>query len=278
MRSESAGGDPYLLVFHKGYAPKERSGMMPHESSTIRKEPMKTAVCRALNRDGSECRRKIAPGAKRCWQHARGLRTRLRAVPRSAALLFALAFLSVAVGIVALLGPCLLRLLPGPKVDVVITGLRVKAGNASGCVVYMVSLFSPDEPLEGIYFTIQFPGNIAGYRFGAGSAAELETTGRTGIAAFEVGKDSSGECEVIQAAVAPSPDFTATIAGPGMVQVRGARILPQTMATGIFALSVKKPSFQPASMFKEGFYEYKRLVFTISKPLEFVDNGVQDAK
>ena len=134
------------------------------------------------------------------------------------------------------------------------------------------------ETLDGVYFTIQFPGNIAGYRFGTGSAAELEPTGRTAIAGFEVGKDPTGECQVVQAAIAPSPDITATIAGPGMIQVRGTRILPKTMVNGLFALSVKKPSFQPPKMFTEGSYEYKRLGFTVSKPLRFMDQGVKETK
>jgi hypothetical protein len=144
----------------------------------------------------------------------------------------------------------------------------------------MVSIGSPpDEVIERLYLTIQFPGNISGYKFGAASAAVLGSSpGLVGMSVFELGKDANGECTVVQAAVAPSPDLTATIAGPGMVQMRGARIIPKTMVMGYFALSVKEPSFHPAMMFKEGYFEYTRFGLLISKPLKFFDAGVHDAK
>src|SRR5208282_2088692 len=98
-----------------------------------------------------------------------------------------------------------------------------------------------------LYLTIQFPGDIASYKFGAGSAAVLGTTpGRVAMALFELGKDANGECTVVQAAVAPSPDLSVTIAGPGMIQLRGSHLIPETAVFGVFALSIKEPSFHPA--------------------------------
>lgn len=239
-----------------------------------------TAVCHRRNRDRSKCRRNAASGTRYCWQHTHGLRAKLRALPRNASLVFGLAILGAVVGILALLVPLVARFVADPKVEVVITGLRVTKGNALGCVVYSVEMAAPqNETIDGVYFTIQFPANIAGYRFGTGSASELgPPAGRMSMAVFEVGKDPTGECQVVQAAIAPSPDLTATIAGPGMVQVRGTRILPKTMVYGLFALSVRKPSFQPAQMFTDGSYEYKRLGFTVSKPLKFVNQGIHETK
>src|ERR1700756_5221770 len=57
-----------------------------------------------------------------------------------------------------------------------------------------------------------------------------------GVSAFVLGKDETGECTAKQAALTPSPDFTATQAGPRMVQIRGTKVLPRTMVSGLFVM------------------------------------------
>src|SRR5262249_50822479 len=155
-------------------------------------------------------------------------------------------------------GPILMRLLPGPNAHVTIQRLQETSGDAAGCLGYMVSIDTANpsnDEIQALYLTIQFPKNIASYKFGAANASVLaRAPKRVWMSIFELGKDANGECSVVQAAVSPSPDLTATIAGPGMVQMRGMRILPRTVIQGYFALSVKYASFQPPTMFTEGSY------------------------
>jgi hypothetical protein len=137
-----------------------------------------------------------------------------------------------------------------------------------------------DEVIEQLDLTVQFPGNIASYRFGAGNAAVFPggSPERVWMAGFALGRDENGECTIKQAAIAPIPELTATIAGAGMVRMHGVRISPNTTAMGYFALSEKPPNFHPASMYTEGHYEYQRFGFTVSKPLPITNTGVHDAK
>jgi hypothetical protein len=246
------------------------------------KQPVRANICQSRKADGTLCQRRINPGTKHCWQHAHGLKAKWRSFTRNQTVRFVLTTvlgLLLAV-VVPVEGSTLVGLLSGPRVAVQIQGLRVTTGNAARCVTYMVGIATPpDRVIEQLYLTLQFPGNIASYKFGAGSAAVLGTgPGLAAIAVFELGKDANGECAVVQAAVAPSPDLTAIIDGPGMVQMRGNRIIPNTMVMGYFALSVKEPSLHPATMFKEGYFEYTRFGYVISKPLEFFDSGVHDAR
>jgi hypothetical protein len=242
-----------------------------------------TTACQFTKADGSQCRRIVHSGSKYCWQHAHGLRAKLGAIPRKPAVNFALTVAGLLITIVLLFeGSTLMGLLPGPTAFVRIDGMRVTTGNAAGCLAYMVSISTAtpsNDVIEALYLTVQFPKNIASYKFGAANASVLaRNPERVWLSAFDVGRDASGECSVAQAAVAPSPDLTATIAGPGMVQMRGTRILPRTVVMGCFALSGKDASFQPPTMFTEGSYEYKRFGFTVSKPLTIQNTGIHDAK
>ena len=174
-------------------------------------------------------------------------------------------------------------LFPGPTVSVAIQGFRATSGNAAGCVAYMVSIDTAtpsNDLIEELYLTVQFPKNIASYKFGAGVASVLSRNPqRVWLTAFDLGKDNNGECIIRSAAVSPSPDLTATIAGPGMVQLRGSRILPRSVVIGLFALSVKNTGFQPApSLFTEGSYEYNRFGFPVTKQLTVEDKAIQDMK
>jgi hypothetical protein len=241
------------------------------------------AACKFTKAGGSQCKRTVQSGSKYCWQHAHGLRAKLRALPRKPAVAFAVGVAGLLIPILLLFeGSTLMGLLPGPRALVTIRGLRQTSGNAAGCVGYMVSISTANpsnDVIEALYLTVQFPKNIASYKFGAANAAVLaRAPQRVWLSAFELGKDANGECSVMQAAVAPSPDLTATIAGAGMVQMRGTRILPRTVVMGYFALSVKDASFQPPTTFTEGSYEYTRFGFTVSKPLTIQDMDIQDAK
>jgi hypothetical protein len=242
-----------------------------------------TAACQSTKADGSQCKRIVHSGSKYCWQHAHGLRAKLAAIPKKPTVNFALGVASLLITIVLLFaGPTLMGLLPGPEPVAQIDGMRMASGDAAGCLAYMVSINTANpsnDVIEALYLTVQFPKNITNYKFGAANASVLaRKPERVWLSAFELGRDASGECTVMQAAVAPSPDLTATIAGPGMVQMRGTRILPRTVLMGLFALSGKDASFQPSTMFTEGTYEYHRFGITVSKPLTIQNTGIHDAK
>jgi hypothetical protein len=246
------------------------------------KQPIKRDFCRSRNHDGSQCRRPVHPGTSNCWQHTHDLKAKWCSLTKNQAVTFILTIVSFLLALFSLVlpleGSTLMGILPGPKVGVTIQELRPTVSNAPGCMIYSIQIASPpDEIIERLNLTVQFPGNIAGYKFGALNRVEFPPGGAMAGLIFAVGKDANGECEV-KAEPAPSPDLTATIAGPGMVQVRGARILPRTSATGVFVLSVKPPGFNPATKFAEGSYEYKRLGFDVSKPLNIVDEGVKYLK
>jgi hypothetical protein len=156
-------------------------------------------------------------------------------------------FACAVTSLLPLYGPYLLRMLPSPEVHARIQLFPpITSGTAIGCVVYMVTVTTPK--ISRLDLTLQFPGDIASFKFGAANAAQFSgPLGRVGMVAFEIGRDANGECSVIQAAVTESPDVTLTKAGGGMVQVRGRNVLPYTTAGGAFALSSKPPSFKPAA-------------------------------
>ena len=235
-------------------------------------------ACQFTKADGSRCKRSVQSGSKYCWQHAHGLRAKLRALTRKQAVNFFLGLAGLLLPIILLFeGSTLMGLLPGPYAIVSIQGIR-----EAGCLGYMVTISTANpsnDVIEALYLTVQFPKNIASYKFGAANASVLaRAPKRVWISAFEFGKDANGECTVVQAAVAPSPDLTATIAGPGMVQMRGTRILPRSVVQGYFVLSVKDASFQPPTMFTEGSYQYTKFGFTVSKALTIQDMGTHDSK
>jgi hypothetical protein len=267
----------------RGRKPKKQNAAAAQTGKAGAAQSNIAAACQFTKADGSKCKRIVQSASKYCWQHAHGLRAKLRALPRKPAVTFALAVAGLLIPIVLLFeGSTLMGLLPGPNALVTIQGLRMTSGNEAGCLGYMVSISTANpsnDVIEALYLTVQFPKNIASYKFGAANASVLaRAPQRVWLTLFELGKDATGECSVVQAAVAPSPDLTATIAGPGMVQMRGTRILPRTVVQGYFALSVKDASFQPPTMFTEGSYEYTRFGFTVSKPLTIQDTGIHDAK
>jgi hypothetical protein len=204
-----------------------------------------------------------------------------RAVSRRSLILAAV----VAILVLGLALWFLSKFISGPSVVATISGHRIKAGNASGCIFYIVSLQSPSNALiHDLDATIQFPREIASYKFGTQSAEAASAKGES-LAGLEVGKAADGDCEIVRAPLSPAPAFSTNLAGPAMIQIHGSRIPPKTSVAGVFVLSTPKPGFQPAAWSKEGFYEYKLPSFFWSKRtlfgakrLEFIDRGSQDSE
>ena len=179
-----------------------------------------------------------------------------------AALLFAVAGV-----VLPFEGSTLIGFLPGPTVFL---GLDVTATpTPPGCVAYTLKIgvgARPGEVVKQFYITAQFPGNVASYKFGAAEAT-ISGSRTIGVGAFVLGEDQNGECTVQQVALTPSPDVTATQAGPRMVQIRGANVLPSTIVYGVFAMSKKEPSSfnNPSIVIAGGYYKYELFGFTITK-------------
>jgi hypothetical protein len=231
-------------------------------------------TCQSLNRDGSPCKRAVHPGVRRCRQHAHGFKAKLRSLTKNQALAFVLTVAGLLIPFVLLFKGSLMGLLPGPKVFL---GVDIATtGNPAGCVAYMLKIgvgAPPDEVVEQLYITAQFPGNVVSYKFGAAEATISGTT-TAGLGAFVLGEDQNGECTVKQAALTPSPDFTTTQAGPRVVQIRGTKVLPSTIVFGLFAMSRKGPAFNPAFLVAGGYYKYELFGFTITKhPQELPHNN-----
>ena len=100
-----------------------------------------------------------------------------------------------------------MRLLPGPNAVVTVRGLRVTTGNAAGCLVYTVNISTANQSndvIEALYLTLQLPGNITSYQFGAANASvSSRNPQRLWMGIFEIGTDKNGECSVVQAALSP---------------------------------------------------------------------------
>jgi hypothetical protein len=64
--------------------------------------PAEAPTCQAKKSDGTPCKRKVAQGQKVCYQHAIGLRAKLRAFTRNETILFVCTVLGVPLGIVAI--------------------------------------------------------------------------------------------------------------------------------------------------------------------------------
>jgi hypothetical protein len=225
---------------------------------------MAEATCKFKKSDGTRCKRSVDASAQYCWQHARGLGARWRALTKNQAVGFTLAVTSL-VWTVAypFIGPYLASLLPGPQVLAVVS--KTKAPD--GCVGYMVNLStSKDGPIDRLDLTVQFPGDIVSRMFGATRVAQFPSVGKVGLSAFELGKDASGGCKVVQAATSPSVNMTATVIGNGTIQMIGAGLLPSTSVAGMVVLS--PPSFHPTEMREDGSYTYSKLGFSVTKGIE----------
>lgn len=176
----------------------------------------------------------------------------------------------------ALSGPILSRF-SGAQVFVEIGGLHSLAGNTKGCTIYSVSLRSTGEMVERINLEVNFPGEIVSSKFGALNMSRNLKNEKNGLTAFEIGRNVNGECEVLQAATATSPNLISTLAGARMVTFSGSSVPTETNVCGMYVLSkhyLKQPS---DNVFATGTYEYIKYGKTIRKPINIVINPVIDA-
>lgn len=168
------------------------------------------------------------------------------------------------------------RLLPGPHVGVQVSGVRVLSGKDAGCINYLVVLRA-DKPIEHAYLKIQFLNKITGYKLGLPLETHSATAGRMRMQAWELGRNSRGECDVQQAAVNDDTNMVSSAAG-NMLRVSISRLSPESKVVGVVATPEYRSSVNPPEKYYEGSYEYSILGQTVRRPIKFTDRGVTDAK
>jgi hypothetical protein len=183
--------------------------------------------------------------------------------------------LATIVGI--LLPTYFVRLLPGPKVDAEIQRLNIEKGNAAGCTGYLMQLRS-QQPLDNLYFAIEFPGDVANYHVGGGEQFHLPPLGIQMADLIAFGRDANGDC-VIKANVEPNdPGFNVWTAGPDIVRGQASKTPPNWTILGFFVLSTKKPSASPAELYGDAAYEYSIFGIAVRKKLTFHVASPQDIR
>jgi hypothetical protein len=169
-------------------------------------------------------------------------------------------------------------ILPGPKVMATVHGLRGTTPNTTGCVYYTF-VISCDQPIEYTYLKLQFPGKINNFRVGLPQEAQTATAGKVAMQVWEAGKDASGACTIVQAAINNSADVQASAAG-NMIAIHASKLPLRTNVMGMIATTEGESSVKPISVgvYTEGAYEYLKLGQTVRKTLSVSNTGITDAK
>ena len=183
--------------------------------------------------------------------------------------------LATIVGI--LLPTYFVRLLPGPKVGAEIQRLNFKRGRAAGCTGYSMRVWS-QQPLDYLYFAIEFPRDVANYHVGEGKQYHLTTEGILMADFVTFDRDANGDCVVKANGEANDPGFDVWTAGPRVVKGQSSKTPQNWTTSGFFALSSKKPSVSPAELDIEGAYEYSIFGIAVRKKLTFHVESPQDVK
>ncbi len=170
-----------------------------------------------------------------------------------------------------LTGPVILQKfagwLPGPQAVVSVKALQ---DTQRVCTFYQFAL-TTDRPLDYMYFKVEFPGNITSYKIGRPLEGIDNEHQRLGMQAWEVGRESGGECAVISAAV--NADVPVDVIG-SVVTVREAKLPPSSVIVGLIATPGIDKTQQNAEKYFEGAYEYTMLGLTLRKPIHVIDDGV----
>lgn len=131
-----------------------------------------------------------------------------------------------------------------------------------------------DESVDYSYLKIQLPNRISGYKLGyAQEGYTNQQPGPVGLQAIEMGRNSGGECDVIQLAVNNTIDIQSATAG-NVIVVHISKISPHSSIMGALA----NPDYGSSEKHFEGSYEYTILGQRVQRAVRFQDLGVADAK
>ncbi|HUH62309.1 MAG TPA: hypothetical protein VLZ50_04895 [Terracidiphilus sp.] len=168
-------------------------------------------------------------------------------------------------------------LLPGPRIEASIRGVRATSGNAAGCTFYIFFL-KTDAPVDYVYAKIQFPTKINNYKVGFPQEAQMPNTGRNSMQLWDLSKDSAGECTVVQAAVSNDTDIQSSAAG-NMIGINASKLPPEAIIEGVISTSEHQSAVNPLpNLYTEGAYEYPKLGQTVRRMLTIANSGVSDLR
>ena len=167
-------------------------------------------------------------------------------------------------------------LLPGPKPEVVVSGLQVVTANFAGCTMYSIAL-STDEAVDSVYVKIAFPQNIKGMKVGRPGEAVFGQSQQMSMQVWELGRNSAGECDVIQSAVNIDEGVSAT-AVSNVLTIRTSQLAAKEGVMGIVAVSTNDRAMKTGDPIFRGDYQYVRWGLTVRRKLIFRYQGVQDAR
>jgi hypothetical protein len=165
--------------------------------------------------------------------------------------------------------------LPGPDVTVNLQGLRVRTGNAAGCIAYNLSIETTAD-VENVHARLQLENTIQDLKFGFAQAAYDDAAGNTmGMQVFDVRRDEKGLCKEIL----PIDTTETTSSYQGNAMRVGVSSLPASgVIVGGIVTSSTETSVNPASKHFEGSYEYTKLGQVVRRPLTLHDEGFSDVK
>ena len=158
--------------------------------------------------------------------------------------------------------------LPGPRPSVEVNALSPPVGDGVGCTFYSFSLTLEQEPVDYVYFKMQFPNLITGYKFGM-PAEKQGSDSRNIIQAgvFEGGRNGKGQCDALTTGEQIANDLELRV-DAYTVFAHANKLLPMTKIDGMIATSAEPTTDAPPRYF-EGEYEYTILGQVVRKKLKF---------
>jgi hypothetical protein len=174
---------------------------------------------------------------------------------------------SLGVIITLLFGPWFVALLPSPQVEATIQSLRGDSENILGCLYYVITIRTT-QPIDYIYLKAQFPDKINEFKVGLPQDAQMERLGRIAMQAWEMGKDSNGNCTIVQAAITNISDVQTAAAG-NMISIHASKLSSETTIVGTVATTEGTSTItpRPERIYTEAEYEYVKLGLTVRRPL-----------
>lgn len=211
-----------------------------------------------------------SPATKSRRQQAQGPHSRLPAWARY--------LLSIAFG--AILGAFAVQwfaeIVPGPHLDVDVRTSKPQKGNGVGCTFYWL-VVTHKQAIDYAYLKIQLPNRISGYKIGYVGEAHFPDEGSVQWQGFELGRNSGGECDVIQAAVNNTIDIQSSVDG-NIIVIHISKLSPHSAIVGLLATPDYSSSLSPSQKYFEGAYEYTILGQRVLRVVQFRDLGLKDTK
>lgn len=156
-------------------------------------------------------------------------------------------------------------LLPGPRAEVVVRGLR-EAGNAAGCTSYIVTLVT-DQEIDSAYVRISFPQNIKDAQVGFSAQTQIMS-----LQAWETGRNPGGECAIIRSAVNINEGVSG-VAVANVLTFRTSRIAAHAPVEGIVIVPTFDRATNSTDPIFEGNYDYTKWGLTLKRRLKFHYTG-----